>query len=68
MYHLACGPCHPEGHEPTFDELNLNGLPLSRYNLMHGDEIHIEKTKFSGCSLDHKLRNKFHMSDRDNSQ
>ena len=42
MYHYACGPCHFEGEEIAFNELILDSLPMSRYDFMHGDEIHIE--------------------------
>ncbi|PVD32125.1 hypothetical protein C0Q70_07553 [Pomacea canaliculata] len=39
MFHFACGP-HQQ--EQVFDELFLDSLPLSRFDFMDGDEIHIE--------------------------
>lgn len=46
MYHYGCGPFHP-GPEPVFDEMNCESLPLSRYDIYEGDEIHIEKAVLS---------------------
>lgn len=39
MFHFACGP-HQQ--DQVFDELFLDSLPLSRFDFMDGDEIHIE--------------------------
>lgn len=46
IYHYDCGPFHP-GPEPVFDEMNCESLPLSRYDIYEGDEIHIEKAVLS---------------------
>ncbi|XP_074657207.1 tubulin-specific chaperone cofactor E-like protein [Tubulanus polymorphus] len=40
MYHRACGEGHKE--KGTIEELRLDSLPMSRYDFMDGDEIHID--------------------------
>ena len=44
MYHKSCGPHHRETDdgEIAFDELFLDSLPMSRFDIMEGDEIHID--------------------------
>lgn len=44
MYHKSCGPYHRETDdgEIAFDELFLDSLPMSRFDIMEGDEIHID--------------------------
>lgn len=41
MYHYACGP-DQMANEGAFDELCLESLPMSRFDFLDGDEIHIE--------------------------
>ena len=41
MFHFACGPYqNPADH--TVDELFLDSLPMSRFDFMDGDEVHVE--------------------------
>lgn len=44
MFHKSCGPYHRDNEEgePAFDELFLDSLPMSRFDIMEGDEIHID--------------------------
>ena len=44
MYHKSCGPYHRETDDGqiAFDELFLDSLPMSRFDIMEGDEIHID--------------------------
>ncbi|KAL5014834.1 hypothetical protein ScPMuIL_009104 [Solemya velum] len=44
MCHFACGPnhvYHPD-EVPDFNELRCESLPMSRFDIMEGDEIHID--------------------------
>lgn len=41
MYHFACGPIQAL-EDKSFDELFLDSLPLSRFDFMDGDELHVE--------------------------
>ena len=44
LYHKSCGPNHRDNSdgEPAFDELFLDSLPMSRFDILNGDEIHID--------------------------
>ncbi|KAK6188815.1 hypothetical protein SNE40_004914 [Patella caerulea] len=46
LYHFPCGPGHDFktdlGEFPEMEELFISSLPLSRFNIYDGDEIHIE--------------------------
>ena len=45
LYHHSCGPNHRdtgEPGEPALDELFLDSLPMSRFDILDGDEIHID--------------------------
>lgn len=43
MFHYACGPDQAANDgEGAIDELCLESLPLSRFDFMDGDEIHVE--------------------------
>ncbi|KAK7091786.1 uncharacterized protein [Littorina saxatilis] len=41
MFHFACGP-YQNPADQTIDELFLDSLPLSRFDFMNGDELHVE--------------------------
>lgn len=41
MYHLACGPCH-KVEDKVFEELRCETLPMSRFDIMEGDQVHID--------------------------
>lgn len=41
MYHLACGPFH-ELEDQVFEELRCETLPMSRFDIMEGDQVHID--------------------------
>ena len=56
MYLYKCSAVHAEGEEVTFDELFLDSLPLSRYNVMPGDEIHIEYLPHDNRPISRSLR------------
>ncbi|KAK3604376.1 hypothetical protein CHS0354_011129 [Potamilus streckersoni] len=42
LYHKLCGPQHDNQNEPELQELRLDSLPMSRFDIMEGDEIHID--------------------------
>ena len=41
MFHFACGP-YWKPADRTIDELFLDSLPMSRFDFMDGDELHVE--------------------------
>jgi hypothetical protein len=41
MYHLACGPYH-KVEDKVFEELRGETLPMSRFDIMEGDQVHID--------------------------
>lgn len=42
MFHYGCGPNHPKDEEVVFQELQSNLLQISRFDIMDGDEIHMD--------------------------
>ncbi|KAL3892405.1 hypothetical protein ACJMK2_004615 [Sinanodonta woodiana] len=42
LYHKLCGPHHDIQNEPDLQELRFDTLPMSRFDVMEGDEIHID--------------------------
>ena len=44
MFHKSCGPNHraTDDGEIAFEEIFLDSLPMSRFDIMEGDEIHID--------------------------
>lgn len=46
MFHYACGPFHEE-EDKVFEELPIRceNLPMSRFDIMEGDQVHIDLEK-----------------------
>ena len=44
MFHYPCGPDHHELDYgvPELEELCQDNMPMSRYDILNGDQIHIE--------------------------
>lgn len=46
MFHYPCSPEHGNKEKPELQELRLDSLPMSRFDFLDGDEIHVDD-----CSL-----------------
>lgn len=57
LYHFACGPHHRED-EQTFEELIMQtqSLPISRFDIMDGDEIYVDPTEDGFQNADGSLQ------------
>ena len=50
MYHFTRGP-HQSPDDLSLDELFLDSLPLSRFDFMDGDQLHVETIDQDGHEI-----------------
>ncbi|XP_029640449.1 tubulin-specific chaperone cofactor E-like protein isoform X1 [Octopus sinensis] len=51
MYHFPCSPEHGDSEMSELQELRLDSLPLSRFDILDQDEIHIHDNSFLCLSV-----------------